>query len=60
MASQLPKTMKAAVLTGANQPLEIRDVPLPTVSTGEILLKVHACGVCRSDHNVSSGRMGPP
>lgn len=49
MASELPKTMKAAVLTGVGKPLEIQDIPLPEMGAGEILIKVHACGVCHSD-----------
>jgi len=60
MAQTLPKTFKAAVLTAANKPLQIQDVPMLEVEEGETLVKVLACGVCHSDHNVSSGRMGPP
>lgn len=60
MAQSLPKTFKAAVLTGANQPLQIQDVPMLEAHDGEILIKVQACGVCHSDHNVLSGAMGPP
>lgn len=60
MATSLPKTYKAAVVSGANQPLEIKELPMPEVQPGEILIKVHACGVCHSDHNVWSGKMGPP
>lgn len=59
-ASEIPKTMKAAVLNGQDKPLEIKDVPLPEVQPGEILIKVHACGVCHSDHHVHHGDMGPP
>lgn len=60
MADSLPKTFKAAILTGANQPLEIKEVPMLEVKEGEILIKVHACGVCHSDSNVLQGAMGPP
>jgi D-arabinose 1-dehydrogenase-like Zn-dependent alcohol dehydrogenase len=59
-STNLPKTFKAAVIIGANQPLEIKEVPMLEPDVGEILLKVHACGVCHSDHNVLSGAMGPP
>lgn len=52
--------MKAAVLTGAKKPLEIKDIPVPEPQPGEILIKVHACGVCHSDHHVLNGDMGPP
>jgi D-arabinose 1-dehydrogenase-like Zn-dependent alcohol dehydrogenase len=60
MAPTLPKTFKAAVLTGANEKLQLKDVPMLEVKDGEILIKVHACGVCHSDHNVLTGAMGPP
>jgi len=59
MAKPLPRTFKAAVIVGPNQPLEIKDVPMLDVKAGELLIKVHACGVCRSDSNKLSGRMGP-
>lgn len=59
-STNLPKTFKAAVVTGQNQPLEIKDVPMLEPGVGEILLKVHACGVCHSDHDVLTGGMGPP
>ncbi len=41
--------MKAAVLTDYHQPLEIRDVPVPSIGPLDVLIKVHACGVCGSD-----------
>ena len=60
MASSLPKTYKAAVLTGTNEKLQIKELPMPEVKEGEILVKVHACGVCHSDAHVLHGDMGPP
>jgi hypothetical protein len=61
MASgNLPKTYKAAVITGQQKPLEIQDLPMPELKEGELLLKVLACGVCHSDHHVLNGDMGPP
>lgn len=59
MAHNLPKTFKAAVLTGVNKPIEIKELPMLEVKDGEILIKVHACGVCHSDHHVLAGDMGP-
>lgn len=59
-AKDLPKTFKAAVITGANQPLEIKQIPMLEPEAGELLLKVHACGVCHSDSNVLAGEMGGP
>ncbi|KAH9828915.1 alcohol dehydrogenase like protein [Teratosphaeria destructans] len=60
MSQQIPETMKAACLVAPGKPLEIKDVPVPEIQDGEILLKVHACGVCHSDHHVHAGDMGPP
>ena len=41
--------MKAAVFYGSHQPLRIEDVPLPEISSGEVLVKVAACGICHTD-----------
>ena len=37
------------------KPLSQREVPLPQVEEGEIRIKVHACGVCRTDIHVAEG-----
>lgn len=42
------KTMKAAVLIGPAQ-IEVKDVAMPEMAPGMILIKVSACGVCGSD-----------
>jgi alcohol dehydrogenase, propanol-preferring len=47
--------MKAAVLQAANQPLEIKDIPIPSVTPGHTLLRVLACGVCRTDLHIFEG-----
>ncbi|MDA8236124.1 MAG: zinc-binding dehydrogenase [Clostridia bacterium] len=41
--------MKAAVFYGANQPLKVEEVPTPQISSGEVLIKVAACGLCHTD-----------
>lgn len=40
--------MKACVLKSIGQ-LCYQDVPMPKVATGEVLLKIRACGICSSD-----------
>ena len=40
--------MKAKVLRSVGN-LEYCDYPIPTLNKGEVLLKVHACGICGSD-----------
>ena len=54
--------MKALVLEEYGR-LEYRDVPDPLVGTGDVLLRVKACGICGSDvHGLdgSTGRRIPP
>ncbi len=49
--------MKAAVFNryGGNDVVEIRDVPMPLCSSGDVLVKVHAAGVNPVDWKVRSG-----
>jgi alcohol dehydrogenase, propanol-preferring len=55
--------MKAAVLHSpqsiAKQPLQIEDIAKPTVEAGHVLLKVRACGVCRTDLHIVEGDLPP-
>ena len=48
--------MKAAVFHGPNQPLTIEERPTPKAGSGEILVKIAACGVCHTDlHYIDHG-----
>src|ERR1700754_797745 len=47
--------MKAAVLHAANHPLQIEDIPIPAVTENHTLLRVLACGVCRTDLHIYEG-----
>jgi propanol-preferring alcohol dehydrogenase len=55
--------MKAAVLITrenvSRQPLRIEEVPRPGVTAGHVLLKVRACGVCRTDLHIVEGELPP-
>jgi alcohol dehydrogenase, propanol-preferring len=55
--------MKAAVLHSADDikkhPLEIAEVPQPHAGPGEVLLRVRACGVCRTDLHIVEGELPP-
>lgn len=55
--------MKAAVLYQpqpiAAKPLHIEDVPVPGVEAGKVLLRVRACGVCRTDLHIVEGELPP-
>jgi propanol-preferring alcohol dehydrogenase len=53
--------MKAAILTSpreiSKRPLEIREVPRPELKDGHVLLRVLACGVCRTDLHIVEGEL---
>jgi len=53
--------MQAAVLTHARpiaeRPLEITSIAAPLVQPGYVLLKVRACGVCRTDLHIVEGEL---
>jgi len=52
---------RAAVLTGLDEPLAIRDdVVVEAPHAGEIRIRVAACGVCRSDLSMQDGTMPIP
>lgn len=54
--------MKALVLTQYNH-IELSDVPDPEVGAEDVLVRVHACGICGSDihgYDGSTGRRIPP
>ncbi len=54
--------MKSLLLSGYNH-LEIADSPAPVAGSGEVLVRVEACGICGSDvhgYDGSSGRRIPP
>ena len=53
--------MKAVVLHKpspiAERPLRVEDVPQPELAAGQVLLKVRACGVCRTDLHITEGEL---
>jgi propanol-preferring alcohol dehydrogenase len=56
----LPETMTAMVLEKSGAPLVRRSVPVPVPKDNQILVKVHACGVCRTDLHVVDGELDHP
>jgi alcohol dehydrogenase, propanol-preferring len=52
--------MRVMLLEKAGAPLVMRERPLPSPAPGEILLKVSACGVCRTDLHVVDGELPSP
>jgi propanol-preferring alcohol dehydrogenase len=55
--------MRAAVLTTpgkiADRPLRIAEVPKAVAGAGQVLLRVLACGVCRTDLHIVEGELSP-
>ncbi len=52
--------MKAMVLDGAGSPLRPAELERPEPGPGEVLLRVRACGVCRTDLHVVDGELARP
>lgn len=52
--------MRAMVLTQATRPLVLQDLPRPKPKKGQLLLKVLACGVCRTDLHIVDGELAAP
>ncbi|WP_329457673.1 NAD(P)-dependent alcohol dehydrogenase [Streptomyces sp. NBC_01497] len=52
--------MRAARMYGYNEPLRIDEVPVPEIAPDEILLKVAATGMCRSDYQLLDGYFKGP
>jgi L-iditol 2-dehydrogenase len=40
--------MRAAVYRGVND-IRVEDVPVPTIGPGEVLVRIHSCGICGTD-----------
>jgi len=56
----IPATMRAAVYRGVND-VRLETVPVPAIGTGELLVRVHTCGVCGTDlKKIASGSHSAP
>jgi propanol-preferring alcohol dehydrogenase len=49
--------MRAMLLDGPGKPLRLAELPVPQPGAGELLIRVHACGVCRTDLHVIDGEV---
>lgn len=52
--------MKAMVFHEVGVPLELTDLPQPEPAANQLLLKVTACGVCRTDLHIIDGELTEP
>jgi L-iditol 2-dehydrogenase len=57
---RIPGTMLAAVYRGVND-VRLETVPVPEIGPGEVLVKVHTCGICGTDlKKIATGSHSAP
>jgi propanol-preferring alcohol dehydrogenase len=49
--------MRAMLFTQPRHPVQLADIARPSPASGQILLRVHVCGVCRTDLHVLDGEL---
>jgi alcohol dehydrogenase, propanol-preferring len=52
--------VRAAILNSPGSPLRLADVPAPETEAEQVLIRVRACGVCRTDLHVVDGELRDP
>ncbi len=57
---RVPATMQAAVYRGVND-VRLETVPMPQIGRGELLVRVHTCGICGTDlKKIATGSHSAP
>ena len=56
----IPREMQAMVLKRAGTPLQAASLKVPEPGQGKFLIKVAACGVCRTDLHIFDGELSQP
>ena len=54
------QTMRAMLFEAPGKPLRLAELPVPLPGQGQVLLKVHACGVCHTDLHIVDGELSEP
>ena len=52
--------MRAMLFEAPGQPLRLADLPIPKPGTGQFLIRVQACAVCRTDLHIIDGELAQP
>src|SRR5580704_8323566 len=55
-----PEKMRAMLLEKPKEALRLAEVPLPRPEADQILIRIHACGVCRTDLHIVDGELTEP
>src|ERR1700732_1881369 len=53
-------TMRAMVFEGVGRPLRELERPIPRPGPAQLLIRVHTCGVCRTDLHLLDGEVDVP
>lgn len=56
----MSRTMKAMLLERSGEPLVAATLPVPQPQGGQVLVRVEACGVCRTDLHLIDGELPDP
>jgi propanol-preferring alcohol dehydrogenase len=52
--------MRAMILERPGEVLRLKRIPVPAPGPDQVLIKVHACGVCRTDLHIMDGELAGP
>jgi propanol-preferring alcohol dehydrogenase len=52
--------MRAMIFTTPGKSLQLVELPMPKPEKGQLLIQVHACGVCRTDLHILDGELSNP
>jgi alcohol dehydrogenase, propanol-preferring len=52
--------MQAMILDSPGRPLHLREISIPVPGPSQVLLQIHACGVCRTDLHIFDGELPRP
>ncbi|NWF61430.1 MAG: zinc-dependent alcohol dehydrogenase family protein [Fischerella sp.] len=52
--------MRAMLLEAPCQPLRLADLPVPKPNPEQVLIRIHACAVCRTDLHIVDGELTHP
>ncbi len=52
--------MNACILESQKKNLVLKDIPIPRINQNEVLIKVEACGICRTDLHILDGELLNP